>query len=70
MLAAMTVPRNRPGREDHGSHHVHGVVVDGVTRDAQGERLVWGILSDLDLVGAAAATERAHPVALSAVVGV
>jgi CBS domain-containing protein len=43
------------------THHVHGVVVDGVARDKAGrERLVWGVVSDLDLVGAkcAAGAER------------
>jgi CBS domain-containing protein len=35
------------------AHRVHGVVVDGVQRDEQGnEQLVWGVVSDLDLVGA------------------
>jgi CBS domain-containing protein len=32
------------------THHVHAVVVD----DPTGERLIWGIVSDLDLIGAAA----------------
>jgi CBS domain-containing protein len=33
-------------------HHVHAVVVDGVRRDARGMRhVVWGVVSDLDLVG-------------------
>ena len=33
-------------------HRVHGVVVDGVRRDAAGtEHVVWGVVSDLDLVG-------------------
>jgi CBS domain-containing protein len=35
------------------THHVHAVVVDGIRRDGHGEHLVWGIVSDLDLVGAA-----------------
>lgn len=36
------------------THHIHAVVVDGVQGDAlRGERLVWGIVSDLDLVHAA-----------------
>jgi CBS domain-containing protein len=35
------------------THHVHAVVVDGIRRDEAGEHLVWGMVSDLDLVGAA-----------------
>ena len=36
------------------THHIHAVVVDGVQGDAlRGERLAWGIVSDLDLVHAA-----------------
>jgi len=36
------------------THHIHAVVVDGVQGDAlRGEHLVWGIVSDLDLVRAA-----------------
>ena len=33
------------------SHHVHSVAVMGVSHD-HGERLVWGIISDLDLIRA------------------
>lgn len=29
---------------------IHCVIVDGVTRDGAGEHLVWGVVSDLDLV--------------------
>jgi CBS domain-containing protein len=29
---------------------IHCVIVDGVTRDGRGEHLVWGVISDLDLV--------------------
>ncbi len=37
-------------------HSVHCVVIDGLARGAdRGEHLVWGILSDLDLMRAAAA---------------
>ena len=36
------------------TNHVHSVVVGGMTRDAHGgEHLVWGLVSDMDLVGAA-----------------
>jgi CBS domain-containing protein len=35
------------------THHVHAVVVDGIRRDAHGEHLVWGVVSDIDLIGAA-----------------
>ncbi len=36
------------------THHVHCVVVGGMTRDdAGGEHLVWGLVSDMDIVRAA-----------------
>jgi CBS domain-containing protein len=36
--------------------HIHAVVVEGVRRDAMhGEELVWGVVSDMDLVRAARA---------------
>ena len=36
------------------THHVHSVVVGGMTRDdAGGEHLVWGLVSDMDIVRAA-----------------
>jgi CBS domain-containing protein len=36
------------------THHIHAVVVEGVRLDAiHGERLVWSVVSDLDLVRAA-----------------
>jgi len=36
------------------THHIHAVVVEGVRLDAlHGERLVWGVVSDLDLARAA-----------------
>ena len=38
------------------THHIHAVVVEGVQGDpVRGEHLVWGIVSDLDLVRAARA---------------
>ncbi len=38
------------------THHIHAVVVEGVHADAaHGEQLVWGIVSDLDLVRASRA---------------
>jgi CBS domain-containing protein len=37
------------------THHVHSVVVGGIGTDAvHGDRLVWGLISDMDLVRAAA----------------
>ena len=39
------------------THHVHCIAVLGITQER--ERLVWGIVSDLDLIGAASA-ERAE----------
>src|SRR3954452_5212148 len=36
------------------THHIHAVVIEGVHLDAvHGERLVWGVVSDLDLARAA-----------------
>jgi CBS domain-containing protein len=36
------------------THHVHAVVVGGITTDpVHGEHLVWGLISDMDLVRAA-----------------
>jgi CBS domain-containing protein len=35
-------------------HRIHAVVVDGISHDRPGDRLVWAVLSDLDLVRAAA----------------
>jgi CBS domain-containing protein len=36
------------------THHVHSVVVGGITTDAvHGDHLVWGLISDMDLVRAA-----------------
>lgn len=32
------------------SRRIHCVVVDGIRRDGAGEHLVWGVISDLDLV--------------------
>lgn len=34
------------------THHVHSVAVMGISHDVSGERLVWGIISDLDLLRA------------------
>lgn len=31
-------------------HRIHCVITDGVIEDASGEQLVWGVVSDLDLV--------------------
>jgi CBS domain-containing protein len=35
------------------THHIHAVVVSGIARDRSGEHLTWGLVSDLDVVGAA-----------------
>lgn len=39
------------------SHHMHAVLVEGISKatDGHGERLMWRVLSDGDLMGAAAA---------------
>ena len=34
------------------AHHIHALVVSGIEPDAQGERLVWGLISDSDLLEA------------------
>jgi CBS domain-containing protein len=37
------------------THHIHAVVVEGINVDAvHGEQLVWSVVSDLDLIRAAA----------------
>lgn len=46
----------REAAAEMATHQVHCVVVEGLARGAdRGERLVWGILSDMDLMRAAAA---------------
>ena len=35
------------------THHIHAVVVSGISRDRSGEHLTWGLVSDLDVAGAA-----------------
>ena len=35
------------------THHIHAVVVSGIASDRTGEHLTWGLVSDLDVVGAA-----------------
>ena len=38
------------------THHIHAVVVEGIHRDpVDGERLTWGVVSDVDLLRAARA---------------
>jgi CBS domain-containing protein len=54
-------------------HHVHCVVVMGISHDRPGERLVWGIISDLDLLRAGIRTggdELAGALALQPVISV
>jgi CBS domain-containing protein len=46
------------------THHVHCVVVSGIARDdAGGDHLVWGLLSDMDLVRAAESGIDGHTAA-------
>jgi CBS domain-containing protein len=46
------------------THHVHSVVVAGVTRDDAGtDHLVWGLASDMDIVRAAEAGIEGHTAA-------
>lgn len=33
-------------------HRIHAVIVDGISHDPPGDRLVWAVVSDLDLVRA------------------
>lgn len=40
----------------HGNR-IHCVVVDGIVADGAGERLVWGVVSDLDLARAILMTD-------------
>jgi len=43
------------------THRIHAVVVAGIKTDpVHGEELVWGLITDLDLVAAAAAPRRAR----------
>lgn len=44
-----------------GTHHVHSVAVIGISRNKSGESLVWGIISDLDLVRAESARTPIGP---------
>ena len=34
------------------THHVHCIAVMGISHDQEGERLVWGLISDLDVMRA------------------
>jgi CBS domain-containing protein len=37
-----------------GTHHIHAVIVEGIHRDpVHGEQLIWGVISDTDLLHAA-----------------
>jgi CBS domain-containing protein len=42
-----------------GAYRIHCVVVSGLTEDVHGTRLVWGVVSDLDLARALASDEEA-----------
>ena len=55
------------------THHVHCVAVMGISHDRAGEKLVWGIISDLDLVraGIRAGSDRsAGAIALQPIISV
>ena len=46
------------------THHVHSVVVAGITTDdAGGDHFVWGLVSDMDIVRAAGAGIEGHTAA-------
>jgi CBS domain-containing protein len=54
-------------------HHVHCIAVTGISREPPGERLVWGIISDLDLLRAGigtAADQPAGAIALQPIISV
>src|ERR1044072_7114763 len=38
--------------ETMATHHVHAVVVAGITKDEAGDHLIWGLVSDMDVVRA------------------
>ncbi len=42
------------------THHVHCIAVMGISHDGPGERLVWGIISDLDVMRAGIRTGADH----------
>lgn len=49
------------------THHVHSVVVAGLTRDDRGgDHLVWGLISDMDVVRAAESGIEGHTAAEAA----
>ena len=41
------------------AYRIHSVVVGGLTEDMHGTRLVWGVISDLDLARAVASGQEA-----------
>jgi CBS domain-containing protein len=46
------------------THHVHSVVVGGIATDASGEdHLIWGLVSDMDVVRAAESGIEGHTAA-------
>jgi CBS domain-containing protein len=49
------------------THHVHSVIVAGLTRDDRGgDHLVWGLISDMDVVRAAESGIEGHTAAEAA----
>ncbi len=55
------------------THHVHCIAVMGISHEQPGESLVWGIVTDLDLVEAgvhAGAEQSASTLARQAIIGV
>ncbi len=47
------------------AHRVHCVAVMGIAREPAGEKLVWGIISDIDLLRAGIGGEDANAAALA-----
>src|SRR4051794_14619804 len=52
------------------SRHIHAVVVSGIESTGHGEHLTWGLLTSLDLAGAAGSAADAGEVCSSEVVTV
>ena len=61
-LGVVTCAPDTPLREVArlmGAYHIHCVVVSALSEDVHGTRLVWGVVSDLDLARALASGEEA-----------
>jgi CBS domain-containing protein len=55
------------------SNHVHSIAVIGISQNEEGERMVWGLISDLDLIRAGirlGSDQTARALALEPVISV